>query len=62
MWKAARTFYQQTAYTYLGGKFPVQLTLQVASQAETYPAGEYTLDSANFIVNNFGCLEFKRFG
>ncbi|MCT7941791.1 G5P family DNA-binding protein [Shewanella sp. SP1S2-7] len=40
----------------------MQLTLQVASQAETYPAGEYTLDSANFIVNNFGCLEFKRFG
>ncbi|MDP5146533.1 hypothetical protein ORI98_08795 [Shewanella sp. ULN5] len=62
MWKAARTFYQQTAYTYLGGKFPVQLTLQVASPAEVYLAGEYTLDSANFIVNNFGSLELKRFG
>lgn len=60
--KPARTFYEQTAYAYLGGKFPVQLTLQVPSPAEVYLAGEYTLDSTNFVVNNFGGLELKRFG
>ncbi len=60
--KPGRTIYEQTAYAHLGGKFPVQMKLQVESPASTYPAGEYQIDSSSFTVNNFGGLELKRFG
>ncbi|QFU22788.1 G5P family DNA-binding protein [Shewanella eurypsychrophilus] len=60
--KPGRTIYEQTAYAYLGGKFPVQMRLQVNSPAEAYLAGEYEVDNSSFIVNNFGGLELKRFG
>jgi hypothetical protein len=60
--KPGRTFYEQTAYVYLGGKFPVQMKLQVRDPSQPYAAGEYEIDSASFTVNNFGGLELKRFG
>lgn len=60
--KPGRTIYEQTAYAYLGGKFPVQMRLQVNSPAEAYLAGKYEVDNSSFIVNNFGGLELKRFG
>lgn len=60
--KPGRTIYEQTAYAYLGGKFPVQMKLQVENPAAMYPAGEYQIDASSFIVNNFGGLELKRFG
>lgn len=60
--KLGRTIYEQSAYAYLGGKFPVQMKLQVEDPAKAYPAGEYQIDSSSFVVNNFGGLELKRFG
>lgn len=60
--KPGRTIYEQRAYAYLGGKFPVQMKLQVEDPTKTYPAGEYQIDSSSFVVNNFGGLELKRFG
>ena len=60
--KPGRTIYEQTAYAHLGGKFPVQMKLQVEDPTKTYPAGEYQIDSSSFVINNFGGLELKRFG
>lgn len=60
--KPGRTIYEQRAYAYLGGKFPVQMKLQVEDPTKTYQAGEYQVDSSSFVVNNFGGLELKRFG
>lgn len=60
--KPGRTIYEQIAYAHLGGKFPVQMKLQVEDPTKTYPAGEYQIDSASYVINNFGGLELKRFG
>ncbi|MGP1782730.1 single-stranded DNA-binding protein [Shewanella frigidimarina] len=60
--KPGRTFYEQIAYAYLGGKFPVQMKLQVENPASAYQAGEYQVDASSFIINNYGGLELKRFG
>lgn len=60
--KPGRTIYEQIAYAHLGGKFPVQMKLQVENPANVYPAGEYQIDSSSFVINNFGGLELKRFG
>ncbi|GGI93582.1 single-stranded DNA-binding protein [Shewanella gelidii] len=60
--KPGRAIHEQIAYAYLGGKFPVEMKLQVESPADAYPAGKYQIDSSSFIVNNFGGLELKRFG
>ncbi|MDN5369582.1 MAG: hypothetical protein PWP74_890 [Shewanella sp.] len=59
--KPGRTMYEQTAYANLGGKFPVEMTLQLDSAAP-FAAGKYTIDPSSFIVNNFGSLELKRYG
>ncbi|MCH4294418.1 G5P family DNA-binding protein [Shewanella sp. 3B26] len=59
--KPGRTLHEQVAYAYLGGKFPVQMKLQV-DEGVPYSAGMYTVDSSSFMVNNFGGLELKRFG
>ncbi|MDN3610039.1 G5P family DNA-binding protein [Vibrio ostreicida] len=60
--KAPRTIYEQTAYAYLGGKFPVQMKLSLEEGQPPYAAGDYTVHSSSFVVNNFGGLELKRFG
>ncbi|MBB1381416.1 hypothetical protein H5071_05405 [Shewanella sp. SR41-2] len=60
--KPGRTIYEQIAYAYLGGKFPVQMKLQVSEPSQPYTAGEYEIDSSSYVVNNFGGLELKRFG
>lgn len=60
--KPAKTFYEQVAYAYLGGKFPVQIKLPMESGQEPYAAGLYTPHSSSYVVNNFGGLELKRFG
>ncbi|WP_144207727.1 single-stranded DNA-binding protein [Shewanella donghaensis] len=60
--KPGRTFHEQTAYAYLGGKFPVQMKLQIEDPNKLYEAGEYQIDSSSFIINNFGGLELKRYG
>lgn len=60
--KPGRTIYEQTAYAHLGGKFPVQMKLQIEDPSKTYPAGDYQIDSSSFVINNFGSLELKRFG
>ncbi|HCD12817.1 single-stranded DNA-binding protein [Shewanella sp.] len=59
--KPGRTLHEQVAYVHLGGKFPVQMKLQV-DEAMPYVAGTYTVDSSSFMVNNFGGLELRRFG
>ncbi|ELA7319209.1 hypothetical protein Q9X98_000713 [Vibrio parahaemolyticus] len=60
--KPGRDIYEQDAYAYLGGKFPVQMKLQLEKDQIPYGAGLYTVHSSSFVVNNFGALELKRFG
>ncbi|WP_158107360.1 single-stranded DNA-binding protein [Vibrio furnissii] len=60
--KPARTIYEQEAYAYLGGKFPVQMKLTLEKGQEPYSAGIYTPHSSSYVVNNFGSLELKRYG
>ena len=60
--KPGRTIYEQIAYAHLGGKFPVQMKLQVSDPSQPYTAGEYEVDSSSYVINNFGGLELKRFG
>jgi hypothetical protein len=60
--KQARTIYEQTAYAYLGGKFPVQMKLSIDEGQPPYTTGKYTVHSSSFTVNNYGGLELKRFG
>ncbi|MCG3887146.1 G5P family DNA-binding protein [Photobacterium leiognathi] len=60
--KPAKTIYEQIAYAYLGGKFPVEMKLTLSEEDQAYKAGLYTLDSSSFTVNNFGSLELKRYG
>ncbi|AIL70632.1 single-stranded DNA-binding protein [Vibrio vulnificus] len=60
--KPSREIYEQDAYVYLGGKFPVQMKLQLEKGQEPYAAGLYTPHSSSYLVNNFGGLELKKFG
>lgn len=60
--KPSRTFYEQDAYAYLGGKFPSRIKLSMEEDQMPHTAGLYTLHSSSFIINNFGALELKRFG
>lgn len=60
--KASRTIYEQTAYAYLGGKFPVEMKLSLDEGQPAYIAGLYSVHSNSYVVNNFGGLELKRFG
>ncbi|MDF2185444.1 single-stranded DNA-binding protein [Grimontia hollisae] len=60
--KPERHIREQIAYAYLGGKFPVQMKLQIEEGQPHYAAGTYTVHSSSFTVNQFGGLELKRFG
>lgn len=60
--KPPRIFHEQTAYAYLGGKFPVQMKLSLSKDQEPYSAGLYTPDSESYVVNSFGSLELRKFG
>ena len=60
--KPGRTIYEQIAYAYLGGKFPVEMKLSLDEGQPVYVAGDYTVHSSSFVVNNYGGLELKRFG
>ncbi len=60
--KPSRNIYEQTAYAYLGGKFPVEMKLSLDEGQPPYEAGTYTLHSSSYVVNNFGSLELKRYG
>lgn len=60
--KPARTFFEQAAYAYLGGKFPTLIKLSLEEGQPPHVAGLYTLHSSSYVVNNFGALELKRFG
>jgi len=39
-----------------------KMKLSLDKDQPAYVAGEYTLHSSSFTVNNFGSLELKRFG
>nr|WP_086940024.1 single-stranded DNA-binding protein [Thaumasiovibrio occultus] len=60
--KPSRTIYEQIAYAYLGGKFPVEMKISLQDGQPAYKAGLYTVHPSSFLVNNFGGLEIKRFG
>ncbi len=60
--KPGRTFYEQDAYAYLGGKFPSLIKLSLDEGQPPYESGLYTLHSSSYVVNNFGSLELKPFG
>jgi|TARA_Y100000588_G_C14067592_1_gene844309 hypothetical protein len=60
--KPARTFYEQDAYAYLGGKFPSLIKLSMEKDQPPHAAGLYTLHNSSYVINNFGALELKRFG
>lgn len=60
--KPPRTIYEQDAYAHLSGRFPTLMKLQLEEGQPAYVAGNYTVHSSSFVVNNFGSLELKRFG
>ncbi|ELM6646146.1 G5P family DNA-binding protein [Vibrio vulnificus] len=60
--KPSRTIYEQIAYAYLGGKFPVEMKLSLEEGQPPYVAGIYTVHSSSYVVNNFGGLELKKYG
>lgn len=60
--RPARVIREQIAYAHLGGKFPVEMKLQIEEGQPHYAAGLYTVHNSSFIVNRFGGLELKRFG
>ncbi|EGQ9187738.1 hypothetical protein O1C43_003677 [Vibrio cholerae] len=60
--KPSRVIYEQTAYVYLGGKFPVEMKLGLEEGQPPYAAGLYTPHSSSYVVNTFGGLELKKFG
>ncbi|MBY7781096.1 single-stranded DNA-binding protein [Vibrio furnissii] len=60
--KPGREIFEQEAYAYLGGKFPVQMKLQLEKGQQPYSAGVYTPHSSSYVINNFGGLELKKFG
>lgn len=59
---SSRFIYEQTAYAYLGGKFPVEMKVSLEKDETAYQAGVYTVDNSSYIVNNFGKLELKKYG
>lgn len=60
--KPGRTIYEQIAYAHLGGKFPVEMKIQLEQGQVPYASGLYSPHSSSFMVNNFGSLELKRYG
>ncbi|QFT09710.1 single-stranded DNA-binding protein [Vibrio sp. THAF190c] len=60
--KPPRKIYEQIAYAHLGGKFPVEMKLQLEEGQPAYVSGLYTIHSSSFVINQFGSLELKRFG
>ncbi|PNI00200.1 hypothetical protein C1N32_21640 [Vibrio diazotrophicus] len=60
--KPGRTIYEQLAYAYLGGKFPVEMKLGLEQGQPAYVAGLYTIHSSSFVINQYGSLELKRYG
>ncbi|EKZ8663028.1 TPA: G5P family DNA-binding protein [Vibrio alginolyticus] len=60
--KPSRTIYEQIAYAYLGGKFPVEMKLSLEKDESTYRTGTYTVDSSSFVINSYGKLELKKYG
>lgn len=60
--KPGRVIYEQIAYAHLGGKFPVEMKLQLEEGQPAYVAGIYTVHPSSFVINQFGSLELKRFG
>lgn len=60
--KPPRNIYEQDAYAYLSGRFPTLMKLQLEEGQPPYVAGNYTVHSSSFVVNNYGSLELKRFG
>lgn len=60
--KPARNIYEQVAYAHLGGKFPVEMKLQLEQGQPAYAAGLYTIHPSSFAINQYGSLELKRFG
>ncbi|MEX3070900.1 single-stranded DNA-binding protein [Vibrio alginolyticus] len=60
--KPSRTIYEQIAYAYLGGKFPVEMKLSLQKDESMYRAGTYTVDSSSFVINSYGKLELKKYG
>ncbi|HCG9143349.1 single-stranded DNA-binding protein [Vibrio parahaemolyticus] len=60
--KPTRNIYEQVAYAHLGGKFPVEMKLQLEEGQPAYVAGLYTIHPSSFVINQFGSLELKRFG
>jgi len=60
--KPPRNIYEQDAYAYLSGRFPTLMKLQLEEGQPPHVAGNYTVHSSSFVVNNYGSLELKRFG
>ncbi|WP_413479402.1 single-stranded DNA-binding protein [Vibrio hibernica] len=60
--KSGRTIYEQIAYAHLGGKFPVEMKIQLEKDQVPYATGLYSPHGSSFKVNDFGSLELRRFG
>ena len=60
--KPPRTIHEQDAYAYLSGRFPTLMRLQLEEGQPPHVAGNYTMHSSSFSINQYGSLELKRFG
>ena len=60
--KPGRKIFEQSAYVYLGDKFPVKMKLFLDDGQKPFDEGLYTLCESSFLVNAYGGLELRKFG
>lgn len=53
--------YHQLAYADLGGAYPAEVRIPLASAAAAYPVGEYLLSPRSYRVGKYGDLEINNF-
>lgn len=57
------TVYEQPAYLWMpGAPYPLPFTLPLDSLAGAYAPGNYVFGPGSIRTNNFGQIEFNRFG
>lgn len=59
--KDGGTSHSQRAYLHVGGAYPIGFTLNLNSPMP-YQAGFYTFGAESIRVNQYGALEFARYG
>ena len=53
--------YHQLAYADLGGAYPAEVRIPLASAAAAHPVGDYLLSQRSYRVGKYGDLEINNF-